>query len=73
MKKAWVFILKVGGKQRVELYGNLTELKMKENKALEILRTPTMDSFRKLVKLKYVNDFFHIEKLEVKRSKHNTK
>ncbi len=77
---AWIFIKKEPRKkkQRVELYGCLEELYDKEKSNFLGLtpfykaknKIPSMDMFRKLVKFKFINARFHIEKKTAKRKKH---
>ena len=69
MKQAWIFIIKKGY-QRAELYGSLVQLYNDEKKTLEVLNKSNISKFRRLVKKRYVDQFFHIEQKEVKRSKH---
>ena len=69
MKNAWIFIIKKGY-QRAELYGSLKSLYETEKNTLEFLGKDNISKFRRLVKNRYVDQFFHIEKKEVKRSKH---
>ena len=70
--KVWIFIFKESEKDRVEIYGNLKELYEQEKEVVEIMNVKTLSYFRKIVKEKLVNVLFHIEKKEVKRSKHKT-
>lgn len=71
MNTAWIFIKKdkFKKKQRVELYGSLTQLWDSEKSLFKDL-VPSLAMFRKLIKYKFTNGRFHIEKKNVKRSKH---
>ena len=69
MKTAWIFIKKERKQQRIELYGSLTQL-WEDEKSLFKDLVPSLAMFRKLVKFKFTNGRFHIEKKNVKRSKH---
>ena len=70
MNTAWIFIEKdkTGGIQREELYGSFTAM-YKEEHGIRHL-APSENMLRKVIKYKYVSNLFHIEKKNVKRSKH---
>ena len=72
MNTAWIFIEKdsTGKPQRTELYGSFTQL-YRDEKGLKYL-APSENMCRKVIKYKFENNLFHIEKKVVKRSKHKS-
>ncbi len=72
MNTAWIFIEKsvTGKNQRTELYGSFTQL-YRDEKGLKYL-APSENMCRKVIKYKFENNLFHIEKKVVKRSKHKS-
>lgn len=75
MKTNWTFIAKdkFRKKDRIGSYGSLTAIYNTEKPAVKKLGVTSLQSFRRLVKEKYVDSNFHIEKLTVKRSKQNVR
>lgn len=70
MTTAWIFIEKdkTGGIQRTEIYGSFTRMYNSEMGLRHL--APSEQTLRTVIKYKYVSNLFHIEKKNVKRSKH---